>query len=205
MTRLVAALLIGAVACAPLSCSSAPSAHQPPAHAAGASAPPTGGLQARTVEGAATVRAKVVRIEPKRRVVMLEMADGRRVTVRAHARIADLEALKPGDLVEATYYESIAYDVQKAGAAKPGFKVAEVGALEPGSRPAAGEARAVTVTARINAVDQKAGTVTLAAADANPVTIRVKDPRTLADIKTGDLVQITYTESVAISLDRQVR
>jgi len=205
MTRLVRLSLVNVVACALLSCStSRPSAAPPPAPGpAPATAP--GVAQAGGAQETTTVSAKIVRVEPKRRVVTLEMPDGHRVTVRAHARVQDLEQLKAGDVVSATYYESVAYDVKKAGAAKPGFKVTEATAVEPGAVGAAGEARAVTVTARINAVDQKAGTVTLAAADANPVTIRVKDPRALSDLKSGDLVQITYTEALAVAIEPRSR
>jgi len=189
--------LVGAAACTLLSCSSSRSSSAPaaPAPAAAPAIVQAGGEQA-----TATITATIVRVEPRRRVVTLEMPDGRQVTVRAHATVKDLEKLKPGDVVAATYYESVAYDVKKAGTAKPGLKVAETENVQPGKIPAAGDARAVTVTARVTAVDQKAGTVTLAAADAHPVTVRVRDPRLLADIKGGDLVQITYTEAVAVAI-----
>lgn len=206
MMRLVRTSLVCAAAWALFSCSSSKpcSAPAPPPGAVPVAAAPVaapGTAPAGAVAATATISGKVVRVEPKRRVVTLEMADGRHLTVRAHASVKDLEKLKPGDVVAATYYESVAYDVKKAGAAKPGFKVAEASDVQPGTIPAAGDARAVTVTARVNTVDQTAGTLTLAAADAHPVTVRVKDPRLLADIKGGDLVQITYTEAIAVAIE----
>lgn len=197
--RLVQTSWVCAAALALLSCSSSKPCSQAPKPEAAAT-PAAAAAPAGAVAETATVTAKVLRVEPKRRVVTLEMPDGHHVTVRAHASVKDLEKLKPGDVVAATYYESVAYDVKKAGAAKPGFKVAEASDIQPGAVAAAGDARVVTVTARVTTVDAKASTITLAAADAHPVTVRVKDPHLLADIKGGDLVQITYTEAVAVAL-----
>ena len=125
-------------------------------------------------QGAVTVAATVVRVDPKKRLVTLEAPDGRRVTARVHARVKDLERLRAGDTVSATYYESLAYDVRTPGAAAAG--------ATPRRRrsPARVDTRAVTVTSRIAAVDRPAGTLTLQAPDADPVTVRIKDPAALA-------------------------
>jgi Cu/Ag efflux protein CusF len=157
-------------------------------------------LPAGTIEqGTVTLDATVVRVDAKRRLVTLEGPDGRRVTARVHASVKELEGVKAGDTVRATYYESVAYDVTRPGAAQPGVAAAEVaGSPQPAS---AVDARAVTVTAKVGAVDPKAGTLTLLAPDASPVTVRVKDATKLAQVKPGDLVQITYSEAVAVALE----
>jgi len=145
-------------------------------------------------QGAVTVAATVVRVDPKKRLVTLEAPDGRRVTARVHARVKDLERLRAGDTVSATYYESLAYDVRTPGAAAPSN-------AEPPPLPNTVDARAVTVTSRITALDRSAGTLTLQAADADPVTVHIKDAAALARVKVGDLVDVTLTEAVAVAIE----
>jgi Cu/Ag efflux protein CusF len=162
-----------------------------PCRAAPAAATETGGTVA---QGAVTVAATVVRVDAKKRLITLEAADGRRVTARVHARVKDLERLRAGDTVSATYYESLAYDVRPPGAAAPGN-------AQPAPLPGTIDTRAVTVTSRITAVDRPAGTLTLQAPDADPVTVRIKDPAALAGVKVGDLVDVTLTEAVAVAVE----
>jgi translation initiation factor IF-1 len=145
-------------------------------------------------QGAVTVAATVVRVDPKKRLVTLETPDGRRVTARVHARVKDLERLRAGDTVSATYYESLAYDVRAPGAVAPGNAA-------PAPLPGTVDTRVVTVTSRITAVDRPAGTLTLQAPDADPVTVHVKDPAALARVKVGDLVDVTLTEAVAVAIE----
>ena len=188
MQRLFTHTLLCVSAVAMLSCATTQPAATP-------SAEPAGTIEQRTV----TVAATVVRVDAKRRLVTLAAPDGRRVTARVHASVKELEKVKAGDTVSATYYESVAYDVKKPGAAQPGVAIAEVaGVAQPAT---AVGARTVTVIAKIGAVDQQAGTVTLQAPDAAPVTVRVKDPVKLAQVKLGDLVEITYSEAVAVALE----
>ena len=154
-------------------------------------------------QGAVSVDATVVRVDAKRRLVTLETADGRRVTARVHGSVNDLERVQAGDTVRATYYESVAYEVKKPGTAVRGVSVAEEsGAAKPGRLPAAVDARAVTVIATVGAVNPQHGTVTLQAPDADPVTIRVKDTTALRQLARGDLVEITYTEALAVAVER---
>lgn len=176
-------------------CAGSRGAPQPPAVAP---AP----LPAAEVDGAVAASATVVRVEPRRRLVTLEMPDGRRITVRAHARAGDLETLHPGDIVAARYYESVAIAVKRPSEATPGVVAEDVRVPRPGRDAGAAEARVVTVTARITAVDAATGRITLEAADAHPVTLKVHDAAVLADIRAGELVQVTFTEAVALALER---
>jgi len=57
------------------------------------------------------------------------------------------------------------------------------------------------VTAKIKAIDKKNNTVTLKGPKGNLKTVKVKDPSNLDKVKVGDLVQITYTEALAIGVE----
>jgi hypothetical protein len=93
--------------------------------------------------------------------------------------------------------------VKKAGGATPGVTVQEsrVGS-KPGETPAGAIAREVTVTGTITAVDRKAQTVTIKGPKGNQETVKVKNPKNLEGVKVGDMVELTYAQAFAVSLDK---
>jgi hypothetical protein len=58
------------------------------------------------------------------------------------------------------------------------------------------------VTGTISAIDKKAKTVTLKGPSGETETLKVEDPKNLAAVKVGDMVDITYTQALAVSLDK---
>ena len=74
------------------------------------------------------------------------------------------------------------------------------GAAPPGSMPAGAGARAITATAKIKAIDKKNHTVTLKGPNGQMKTVKVKDPTKLDKVQVGDMVQLTYTEALAVAV-----
>jgi hypothetical protein len=68
--------------------------------------------------------------------------------------------------------------------------------------PAGAAARQVTVTAMVQAIDRKTPAIALMGPAGDVVTVRVLDPKNLEKVKVGDKLLITYTESLAISVER---
>jgi hypothetical protein len=60
----------------------------------------------------------------------------------------------------------------------------------------------VTVTVTITAIDTKAQTVTVKGPQGNVETVKIRDPKNLVGVKVGDLVELTYTQALAIALDK---
>jgi len=117
-----------------------------------------------------------------------------------------LDMIKVGDPVVAAYVEAVAFRVQKAGTATPGTSVQESRvSSKPGETPAGAIGRETTVTGTITAIDLKAQTVTLRGPKGNTETIKAKDPKNLQAVKVGDLVEITYSQAFAISLDKPAK
>jgi Cu/Ag efflux protein CusF len=117
-----------------------------------------------------------------------------------------LEAIKVGDPVVATYYESVAFEVKKAGTATPGATAKEaVATSKPGETPAGAVGQQITVTATITGIDKKAQTVTIKGPEGHTETVKARDPKNLDKIKVGDLVEITYTQALVISLDKPAK
>jgi hypothetical protein len=73
---------------------------------------------------------------------------------------------------------------------------------KPGETPAGAIGREVSITATVTAIDKKAKTVTIKGPQGHTETIKAKNPKNLDAVKVGDLVDITYTQALAISLDK---
>lgn len=179
---------------------------QPPAAMAAPAAvaakpAPTPVLSGTVAENTVTVTATVLAINQKTRMVTLKGPQGKSTTIHVDDSVQNLAQVKKGDQVVVTYYESLAYDVMRAGDAKRGITVAGVsGSAQPGALPAGVGARAITATAKIKAIDKKNQTVTLKGPNGKMKTVKVKDATKLDQVKVGDLVQITYTEALAIAV-----
>jgi translation elongation factor P/translation initiation factor 5A len=166
-------------------------------------APAAATLPSGTVgESAVTVTATVEKVDLKKRLVTLRGPDGKSVTVKVDERVRNLPQVKAGDEVTAVYYQSIAYEVKPASQGEPGVTTAaQLDRAKLGEMPGAVGARAITVTATITDIDTTNNTVTLLGPDGNSVTVKARDPQKLKQVKKGDLVDITYTEAVAIGVE----
>jgi ASC-1-like (ASCH) protein len=60
----------------------------------------------------------------------------------------------------------------------------------------------VTVTATVETIDKNSQYVTLKGQEGKTVEVKVKDPKNLEGVKVGDEVVITYTEALAISVEK---
>jgi hypothetical protein len=69
-----------------------------------------------------------------------------------------------------------------------------------GEKPAASSAQHTTATATVVAIDKKNSTADLRGPRGRTVKVEVADPAKLENVKVGDLVEIVYTEAVAIEV-----
>src|SRR5206468_3344137 len=67
---------------------------------------------------------------------------------------------------------------------------------------AVGEATMVTVRGWIDAVDKTNRTVTLKGPRGGTVTLNVKAATDLKGVEAGDVAELTYTQALAVTLDR---
>jgi len=143
--------------------------------------------------------AEVIAIDLPTRTVTLKGQKGNEFTVHADDRVRNLPQVRVGDRVDVSYQESLVWNVKKASDGNPGASVQSgaVGA-KPGDKPAGAAANRVNMTATIEAIDQANGTVTLKGPQGNSRTIKARDPKNLQRVQVGDLVDITYTEAVAV-------
>jgi Cu/Ag efflux protein CusF len=159
--------------------------------------PVSGSISNQLLTGTATVES----INPATRQIVLRRSDGAMLRFRVDKDVRNLEQVKAGDRVKVSYYESLAWEVKKAGQATPGAEVtASMDRAQPGAKPGGNVEQALKLTSTIAGIDKSAQTVTLRSAAGESTTFKVRDPKNLDRVAVGDLVEITYTEGVAVSV-----
>jgi Cu/Ag efflux protein CusF len=147
------------------------------------------------------VTATVTALDQKNRVITLKTPDGLDYTFVVDPAVKNLPQVNVGDTVSATYTEALAYEVKKGGTAAATETIAG-GTAEPGKKPAAALGRQVTLTVSIAAIDPAVPSVTFKGPQGNTRTIKVRDPKKLEGVSVGDTVQITYTEALALKIEK---
>jgi Cu/Ag efflux protein CusF len=162
-------------------------------------------MPAKGALGAVRVRGTIAAIDKQRGTVTLKGPQGRTVTIEVRDK-QKLDAIKVGDPVVAVYTEALVIQVKKAGATAPGVTTQEVRVgSKPGETPAGAVGREISITGTITAIDKKTHTVTIKGPEGGTETIAAKDPKNLEAVKVGDMVEVTYTQALAISLDKPAK
>ena len=157
------------------------------------------------VMGAVTVRGTISAIDKDKSTVTLKGPKGGTLTLEVRDK-TKFDVIKVGDPVVAVYVEAIGFQARKAGTTSPGTTVQESRVTsKPGETPAGAIGREITVTGTITAIDKKAKTVTIKGPSGESETIKARDPKNLDAVKVGDLVDVTYTQALAVSLDKPAK
>jgi hypothetical protein len=153
------------------------------------------------VEDAVQSRATVTEVDLPERLVTLKDDRGREIFVAVPDQVKSLDQVKAGDEVIVSYTTAVAWQVRRANEAAPGVSEQATFTTEkPGEKPAGALGRAVTITATITDIDLPHDAVTLTGPDGRSRTIKVREPADLRKVQVGDLVEITYSEAVAIAV-----
>lgn len=153
------------------------------------------------MEDVIEAHATVTAVDLPQRRVTLKGEQGTDIVVEASDQVRNLDQIKVGDQVIISYTEALAWQVKPADQGAPGVST-ETGMTraKPGDKPGGKVDRSVTVTATISAIDLDKGTVTLTGPGGGLHTFKARDPANLRKVKVGDLVDIVYSEAVAISV-----
>jgi Cu/Ag efflux protein CusF len=162
-----------------------------------------GPVRGKSAASVTKIRGTVAGVDKDAGTVTLKGPKGRTVTIEVKDK-SKLDQIKVGDPVVAAYMEAVAWRVVKAGSgAAPGVSTQETRvSSKPGETPAGAVGREVTATVTITAIDRKNHTVTVKGPQGGTETIKAKDPKNLEGLKVGDLVEITYTQALAVALDK---
>ncbi len=164
-----------------------------------------------TIEGADRVErtnaiqvtATVKKVDHAARRATLLLPEGREIELSVGPSAKNFSQVAVGDQVRATYYESLVFQVRKPGEATPGTTGGtRVETAEPGARPGGVVLSTATVTTTVKAIDREKQTITLTLADGSTQTLPVQNPANLEKVKVGELLDISYSEALAIAVDK---
>ncbi len=154
-------------------------------------------------EKVVTATATVEAIDLQKRVVTLKGPKGDVFDVTVSEQARNLPQVKVGDLVKVKYHESLALRLVKPGEGAAGVQETEtLERAKEGEKPGGMAGRQVTLTATITAINMKTHEVTLKGPGGKTVTVEAEHPENLKKVKVGDEIEITYTEALAISVEK---
>ena len=148
----------------------------------------------------AQVSLLVDSIDKTSRVVVLKDDQGEKMAVTASDAVKNLDQIKVGDQVIASYTQTLVMALKKGGGdLRVRIDSSDTATAKKGDQPAAYTERDVTVIADVQAVDRKTQTITLRGAK-KTVQLKIKDPEQLKLINKGDQIEGVYSEAVAVSV-----
>jgi len=149
------------------------------------------------------VTATVTAVDQATRMVTLKTPEGKEITTQVGPEVKNLKQVKVGDILNVTYTAAVAVRINPAIAA-PSEAKSTLTTAKPGEKPAAVAGNMVTVNAKVEAIDMKGNTVTFKGPKGKTRTVAVQDPEyqaKLKNLKVGDVVEITYAEALAITVE----
>jgi len=152
------------------------------------------------------MRAVVIGVDQKRRLLALEGDDGGLMVLPVAEEFRDFERARVGDQVVVSYTKAIAWQVKPSDKGAPGVSTREtLSNPGPGEAPGGAIERALTITATITALDMARGMVTLTGPQGEAQTLPAHQPSDLEKVRIGDLVDITYSEALAVGMRQEAK
>ncbi len=148
-----------------------------------------------------TVNALVEAINHETREVTLRVSEDETVSFTASDEARNLDQVDVGDIVTAEYVETVSIEVMANEGVEPA--AAEMAALartEKGEMPGGAAIDTRIVTATVEEINLEKNTFKLKGPEGNIKEFVARNPDNLKRSEVGDLVVITVTEAVAISV-----
>jgi Cu/Ag efflux protein CusF len=153
-----------------------------------------------TKQNKVTASATIKAIDQATRSVTLRADNGDEDTFTVGPDVSRFKELKVGDTIRATYYESLVFQVRKAGTA-----AATSGAVVAGGRlkemPGAVLGTQETRTVTVKAVDVNAPSITVVTDDGRTITRKIAEKKNLEGVSPGDKIDITYTQGLLVAAE----
>ena len=134
------------------------------------------------------------------RLVTLRDADGNVDIMLCGPEVQRFNALKVGDKVTFRYHESMVFSIRKPGDKAPQPSDGSGLVRTPGEKPGATMSKQMTARVTVEAIDRKVPSVTVRTEDGRRMSYKVENAKNLDGVAVGDLVEITYTQALAISV-----
>lgn len=151
----------------------------------------------------ATVTAKVEAINQETREVTLRGPEGNTVSFVVSEAAHNLDQVSVGDTVMAEYEQSLSIEVFANDGTEPNAgQLTAAGRAEKGEMPAGAIVNAQVITATVEEINLENNTFKLKGPSGEVKEYVARNPENLKKAAVGDLVVITYTEAVAIRVEK---
>ncbi len=149
------------------------------------------------------VTAQVEAINHETREVTLRGPEGNTVSFVASEDARNLGQVEVGDIVVAEYVQTMSIEVFANDGYEPSAgNLVVAGRSEEGEMPALTAIDAIVVTATLEEINFETNTFKLKGPSGEIKEYEARNPENLKRVVIGDLVVITYTEAVAISVEK---
>lgn len=159
----------------------------------------------RTESVEVNLTAQVKSIDQANRRMTLQGASGHQYTVIVDPQVQRLHEVMPGDRVNIRCTAKLLAELRPPTSGEQAQPISTTEYVERAPQsadPAAGHTRAVKVVTTVEAIDRPNMRVTLRGPMGDLATVRAKDAANLSKMSVGDTIVITYTESVAVALEK---
>jgi hypothetical protein len=109
--------------------------------------------------------------------------------------------LKVGDEVAATYSESLAVSIRKAGEPAPAKEKETITAQKPKSGTTGTAQQTITVTVSVEEIDKPTQTLKVKGPEGRVVRFRVHDQKSLQSFEVGDTVDLSLKQAQLLKID----
>jgi hypothetical protein len=152
-----------------------------------------------------SVTAKVQSIDMAARQVTLKGPLGNVVSFTVDTRVTRLNEVKVGDDITADYYVSLAGEVRtptEQEKANPVTVLSQTAKAPAGTSPAGGVLHVTRAVVTVEGLDRPTKTLTVSGPKGNFFTTEVDSLDKLSKLHLGDVIVVTYTVALAISLEK---
>jgi hypothetical protein len=151
-----------------------------------------------------TISAVVEAIDHETRVVTVRKPDGEALTFTASDEARNLDQVEVGDVLTAEYTESLSIEVMaNDGMEADAAEASAMARTKKGEMPGFAAMDAAVVTATVEEINLEMNTFKLKGPDGTVNEYVARTPENLKRAAVGDLVVITVTESVVITVEEQ--
>lgn len=171
----------------------------------GSAAPAQPAKTSAQISNELTATAEVRAVEREHRVVTLRREDGSLFALQVGPAARNFDQIAVGDKVRVRYKESLVVSKRPAGeTASSAQGAVGAGRTEAGAKPGGGVGLAINVRVRIESVDLAHDIVVFSLASGELISHRLATDEGrafAAGLNVGDVVQLDYTEALALSVE----
>jgi len=159
----------------------------------------------REITAGATITATVKAVDLEKRELTLNDQSGAGITFAVDERVKRLNEIKPGDKIKLEYFISLISEIREPTEDEKDepLTVLENMAKAPAdTSPAAGGLRQIRAVVTIKDIDLERNLVTIKGPMGRYLTLKPVYPERLKLVKEEDTVIITYTEALAVAVEK---